>query len=150
MALVQCKDCNNSFSDDAKRCPKCGAKKPKKPSKIWKYAVIAFFGSAFIEAAFAPKDPKVIAQHEQQSQLDDMRLHVAVVCKLAVKNTLNDPNSADFEEMTSPITDMQNGHYKMLLKFRARNGFNALRSAVADCRVDHRGDSWTVVSVKQI
>ena len=28
MALISCKDCKKEFSNDAKRCPHCGAKKP--------------------------------------------------------------------------------------------------------------------------
>ena len=150
MALVACKDCAKEFSTDSKKCPNCGAKKPKAPSNFWKYAIIIFFGLAFIQSLSAPKDPKVIAENEKQASIADMRVHVAVVCKIAVKKTLNDPDSAEFEEFTSPITDLHNDQYKMLLKFRARNGFNALRAAVADCRVKHADNRWSVVSVKQL
>ena len=48
MALVTCKDCNKEFSNDAKRCPNCGAKKLKlkNPKKkkwfIWIGAFVMF------------------------------------------------------------------------------------------------------------
>jgi hypothetical protein len=34
MALIVCKDCAKEFSADARRCPHCGAKKPRPKSQI--------------------------------------------------------------------------------------------------------------------
>lgn len=34
MALVNCKECGSQVSTDAKACPKCGAKPPKRTSKL--------------------------------------------------------------------------------------------------------------------
>lgn len=43
MALISCKDCPKDFSTDSKRCPHCGAKKPKPHGRLKKLFVIIFF-----------------------------------------------------------------------------------------------------------
>lgn len=39
MALISCKDCKKEFSTDAKKCPHCGANKPRKIKSIWWFAL---------------------------------------------------------------------------------------------------------------
>jgi hypothetical protein len=42
MALIICVDCKKEFSTDAKLCPHCGAKKPKKPNNFIRWLIIIF------------------------------------------------------------------------------------------------------------
>lgn len=42
MALVKCKECGNQVSTDAKACPSCGAKPPKKTSMLT-WIIAGFF-----------------------------------------------------------------------------------------------------------
>jgi len=41
MALITCKDCNKEFSTDARRCPHCGAKPPRKIGIVSSLVLIA-------------------------------------------------------------------------------------------------------------
>ena len=51
MALISCKECGNQVSTEAKVCPKCGAKVPKKTGIITK-ALIFFFLVGLIGVIF--------------------------------------------------------------------------------------------------
>lgn len=46
MALMPCKECGSEVSTDAKACPKCGSKVPKKKFWLWVPLglIVAFFG----------------------------------------------------------------------------------------------------------
>lgn len=44
MALITCKDCKKEFSTDAKRCPHCGAYKPKSYSITKAFLILLFIG----------------------------------------------------------------------------------------------------------
>lgn len=43
MALVKCKECGNQVSTEAKACPTCGAKPPRKTG-LWTWVIAIFFG----------------------------------------------------------------------------------------------------------
>ena len=49
MALITCKECKNTVSDTAEKCPSCGAKVPKKTSMLT-WAVVILLGLMFMGA----------------------------------------------------------------------------------------------------
>jgi hypothetical protein len=64
MALIVCKDCSKEFSTDAKRCPNCGARKPKKKSYLkWLiYLVLIYFIGlvVFLQNYAEPKNASMV------------------------------------------------------------------------------------------
>jgi ribosomal protein L40E len=57
MALIVCKDCGKEFSTDAKRCPHCGAKKPRPKSRLGLLLLIIFLGLVAIGTLNHNKSP---------------------------------------------------------------------------------------------
>jgi ribosomal protein L40E len=59
MALIVCKDCGRDFSPDARRCPHCGAKKPRGKSGLGVPLLlllgIGIIGGAFTDNKSPPK-----------------------------------------------------------------------------------------------
>lgn len=73
------------------------------------------------------------------------------VCREFVKERLNDPKSAEFDQTSSFPTSVENNTYTVLVSGRARNGFNALRRVTFECEVLYmEKDGWIPVSIKQM
>ena len=71
-------------------------------------------------------------------------------CEMFVKKTLHDPDSAEFESFHSFPADGSDGLYHVQVHLRAKNGFNALRQTVVDCKVVKKGSDWIAVHLKEI
>ncbi len=74
------------------------------------------------------------------------------VCQEFVVKTLDDPRSAEFEDFrTFPAAEEKGDTFHVQVKLRARNGFNALRRVVIDCRTkrDMQGN-WIALRLKEL
>lgn len=107
MALVKCKECGEKISTNAKTCPSCGAKAPKKTSFVtWGVLFIillAVYGGWQNESNMSPEEKSISALkqniiEQNKDQMKKERLWV-VKGKDAVKARLKDPQSAEFKDV---------------------------------------------------
>lgn len=132
MALITCKDCKKEFSTDARRCPNCGARPPKK----------LLSGGRFVFWTFAILFGLSILGHGNQPQPE---FNAKLSCKYYVKKQLHDPSSAEFDDPNSyPLTIDKQGYYLVKVSVRARNAFNALRHTVFLCKTNKHGDYYEI------
>lgn len=117
MALVKCKECKAEISDQAKSCPQCGAKAPRKMSTGVKVVLglvaIGVIGAAMSDRP-APKE-KTAAEREA-----DAKVTAAAVGAAHIKRAMKDPESFSLE---SAIL-MENG--ATCYEYRAKNSFSAV------------------------
>lgn len=149
MALVTCTECKKEISDQADKCPACGANnKRKKTSKVvWFFGAIFGFvvlSTVFNSANKAPtptpaavtRTPEEIAASNQKQQRFD-RVSVAL---LAIKNNLKDPSSVQWNKVYSDDTaDV------ICIEYRAKNSFGALnfeRVAIAKGKIYQEASAW--------
>lgn len=94
MALKPCKECGNQISDTAKNCPQCGAKQPKRTSKL--ALILAGLVLASILTAILGKDNKdghvVVEPSPEQKILASKASTMRVISE-----GLKDPDSAKFD-----------------------------------------------------
>lgn len=149
MALLNCKECNNQVSTQAKRCPHCGAKAPKKKMSMWIVIPTLVFWSVIIYACSQASENMTPAEKTERA----MR-HAAYQCGYSIKETLNDPRSADFDYDNANIKpEIKNNQAAWVIRLpvRAKNAFNATIYTVYQCRVRSNGDdNWETLSIKRI
>lgn len=117
MALVNCKECKAEISDQAKVCPRCGAKAPRKMSTGMKVA-IGLIGIAVIGAAMSPKQPE--REKTAAEIANDAKVTAAAVAAAHIKKSMKDPASFSLE---SAIL-MESG--ATCYEYRAKNSFAAI------------------------
>ena len=155
MALGKCRECGAKVSSEAPACPRCGIGQPvvvspatKKRIHAWHIAA-AIFALPFIAAAIGttvtstsrPENPAVAAKMDAEKAAAEhtsaLRGRLAVRCIAAIKRSLQDPDSADFDAAYGGQIGYRVGRdgAKLLqFEFRAKNGFNAVRTATATCK----------------
>jgi hypothetical protein len=159
MALIKCKECGKEVSSNAKTCPNCGNKMPKKTSiATWIIGGVFLFVVVTCtlnvekakdagEARIAAMTPEQRAA-EEKTKKDLSDLHDAqLTCEGEVKKTLHDPDSAQFDDFRGyavlPHTAPPD-HYIVLVTVRAKNGFGALRHIAIRCDLSRKnGSPWT-------
>lgn len=127
MALIQCRECKQQISTEAKHCPQCGASAPTNWSGIL-IAVFVGLPIAYLlsiagngsnqSSRSVPTPPPVKTEAEIQA---DNRLRVAFVNVAALRSSLRDPDSLAIDQYgisedggTSCVT------------YRAKNGFGGM------------------------
>jgi hypothetical protein len=121
-------------------------------SRMVKYHTVLRLGSG--ESADA--DAKALELQKQAKQQattkQDEKIPVAqVMCKQFVKEHLNDPDSAEFDDAASFPAKFSNEIYIVDVHVRARNGFNALRAVIFECdTMPWSADKWTLLKIKQL
>jgi hypothetical protein len=158
MALVKCRECGKEIGSEAKICPGCGTVPKRTSGCAMAFLVLvvlgvvgAIFGShdsARKETAPAtPLTPEQIAEAQVKKEVSD--LHTAqLICEDAVKKTLHDPDSAQFDNFLQyavlPGTKLPN-RYLILVTVRAKNGFGGLRHVAVTCTLTRKNpaDGWT-------
>ena len=140
MAMIKCKECGKEISDQAAACPHCGAK-PYKSSGC----LAVFVTGTVLIAIFSliPGTPKSPAPFDAEAT-------VRGLCMMHIKGSLNDPNSAEFEHSSSTIASKNGDIWTVQRPVRAKNAFNATRSALFECKYRQAGEVMTLISVKQI
>lgn len=70
-------------------------------------------------------------------------------CMLFAKQVLHDPGSAQFES-AAYAKKSKKGVWTVQRHLRARNGYNALRSMVIECKMQLIEDQWKLIDIKQV
>lgn len=165
MALTKCAECGNEVSTQAKACPKCGAK--NKPKRSYRRVAILLGIGAFVvavvsnlathetqkaEAArLASLTPAEIAAEQAKKELDGELFSAQNTCKRLVERNLHDPKTAEFEDpWTYWAEKNESGIYHVQVKVKAKNGFNATRKYIMDCKIRHVEGSWKLVELKEL
>lgn len=157
MALVQCKDCNQQFSTDAKRCPACGAKKPKTPKVPWKerkalkVIVSIFLLSAVMNAIQGPP-PKPTPEQAKLNKQNEALNTAKYYCREMISKALHDPESVVYEEKYAPadyggvvkIKGSKNLKFEVQTVLRARNKFGAYTRNVVECEYLYTPEGKTI------
>lgn len=165
MALTKCAECGNEVSTQAKTCPKCGAKvKTRKTSgRLWVLVAALVIVSVAVGnlatkeatdneasrlAALSPEQRTAeLAKKKEESDLSSARY----ACRKFVEKTLHDPASAKFDEPSTYWAEKRKKNiYSVQVKLSAKNGFNATRKSVMDCKLKSIGESWALVALKEI
>lgn len=119
MAMTVCKECGSSISDKAATCPQCGAKVPKKTSKLALtlagLVLIAVLYSVFDSTTSSAPAPMTAAELENEREFQQV---VGVL--RALKSSLHNPSSF---ELVSAIK-MNSG--ALCVQYRGTNAFNAV------------------------
>lgn len=133
MALKKCDECGKEVSDGAGKCPHCGAKISKPVGIIgWIVAIVllaymvqcttrtekAKEQAAAVESA---KSPEQKAAEAKQKAEEDLRFQKTVVAATAVKQSLRDPASLQWESI-----DANEDASVICLSYRAKNGFGGM------------------------
>ena len=144
MALIKCGECGGELSDKAAACPKCGAKPPRKTSRVtwlvggifaiavaqWVWSSARGPGNAAqnVPAAGAPisdEERAALQRAAQDKAAADARRGLIAQAAKVLRNGMHDPASFEIQEVL--MMGDQAGCYT----YRAKNGFGALRSAQA-------------------
>jgi len=76
--------------------------------------------------------------------------YARTACKEFVRETLHDAASASFEPTSGySWKKSKDGTYLVQVTLRARNGFNAVRHIVVDCRTKQERLIWLPLSLKE-
>ncbi len=79
------------------------------------------------------------------------RTSARYACEVFVKRSLDDPDSAQFDDAnTFPVREIKPHMYRVQVGLRARNGFNALRYARMNCYTSPAGGRWVALPIQQI
>lgn len=137
MALKPCKECGNEVSSDAKSCPKCGAKTPKKAT-LFTWLVVAGLAVWSYQSATSPekanaspvasvmpltKEAKTAKDLAETKELADQKARFTLASDFteAVTRRMRDPGSFVVESLltnhTGTIACMQ---------YRSKNGFGGM------------------------
>lgn len=92
MALKPCKECGASISEKAESCPMCGAKQPKRTSKLLMVFAIVLLGYIFWNILRDDSTTTPIEPTQEQKALAAKASTMRVVSEV-----LKDPDSAKFE-----------------------------------------------------
>lgn len=162
MALIKCKECGQQMSSGAKACPHCGKRRTSRAAKGCLWIVIVFgvavgFGiyktgqqhdaADARRAAMTPQQVADEAAAEFDAKLPDAS---KALCLKALKQSLNDPDSAKFDAGNWSVSTEGNYHYTVLATFRAKNQMGAYVLTDWRCRVVAEGTKVQLLSLQQI
>lgn len=124
MPLKPCKECGNEVSTEAKSCPKCGAKLPKKTS-AFTWIVIALFSVFIFQKISTSDEPTAKLEPVAKTDLElkeeaarELRFQKTLSIVTTAKTSMRNPESVQWETIASN-TDAS----VVCLKYRGKNGF---------------------------
>lgn len=163
MALIKCHECGKDVSTEAKACPSCGAKVvlPKKKSRMGRlflYALVGVILVGVIQAVVQEENPpKPLTPEESANQKKNEKLAVlAKQCTRAIEASLKFPEGAKIPNPYSAFErdkfymGESKGRYEVQVTFEARNGFNAMKRSVVECKWKKVGDDFRSLGMKTI
>ena len=142
MAIIKCRECGKDVSSDAKTCPHCGKSQASGlGGNVILIAILIVVTIIFIGNISGPTTPKVNDPHS------DARW----ACDIALKQQLNDPDSAQYGSVDSWYTaTKKDGTILVQPDIRAKNAFGAYIKATWECVTKAEGGNIRVVSLRQI
>lgn len=160
MAMMTCKECGNSLSDQAKTCPHCGAPAKAKAAEATTKKPGGCLSSIkwflFIGGAFAIVIAVSVATHVDDRQptrlAAQMNENAAGACILLTEKSLNDPGSADFPlAREARVTKTTDGTWHVAFEGRAKNGFGALMMKTFHCTMsfNDKTQQWAALSLSE-
>jgi DNA-directed RNA polymerase subunit RPC12/RpoP len=150
MALVKCKECGQEVSTSAGTCPHCGKKRTTTRTKVIAAGIVLLATLGIIGNALDEGSRKPVAMPAAEKKAKT-KLDAQIMCKLFVERFLHDPDSAEFESVTTfPVVE-DGDEYVVTVRLRARNGFNALRAGSFVCRTKSaEGDKWNLLGLQEV
>lgn len=156
MTLIKCKECGKEYSTDAKACPNCGKRRTTRTT----YAVLGLVAIGVIYNAQrdnaettrqAVLTPEARAAEVTAQAKAGILYSARSACKYALKESLNDPDSAQLTRTESwYIEERKDGSVRVQPQGRAKNAFGAYVYGVWDCVAKPVNGEARVVSLKQI
>ena len=149
MAMINCGECGAPVSMEAKMCPGCGASRKvfRRPAGArrtvsWpkKIAIgfAALVGLGMVAQTVAgPSEPQAETPEQKQSK---HRGYVAYLSAKALKESLRNPDSLDFDEILA-----NDDGSVICMTYRAQNGFGGLnleRVVIKDGKPSQTRASW--------
>lgn len=156
MTLLNCKECTKQVSTQAKRCPNCGARAPRKPvPRMVIIITIILWGLMLYACHDTSKEPITSEDKAKQSveNIQSAMRYAAYQCGYSVKKILNDPESAQINyDNVSTTPKIKNGAawWAVLLPVRAKNPYSAMIYAVYECHVQKIDNDWKTLSVDRV
>lgn len=149
MALEKCKECGGQVSTEAKACPHCGAKPPKRASRagvLFIVLVIIFIvGVKFGTPDAPPVSPVSEAAAKITSQQDEAKWQ----CRRFVERDLKAPSTASFQDARDfTVWGTDSGPYGVKGYVDAQNSFGAKLRIDFTCTLEKKGDDWRLVELK--
>lgn len=145
MVLVVCKDCKKEISTDAKKCPHCGAKAPSGAPGCLAICLWLFVG--------LPLGLTLLAlgiANAPSAKPKDPADYVLSTCREFIRDSLHDASSAEFDRVYPDAVPLPDNQFRVVLPLRAKNGFGAIRHFAVECVVEHSGDSFRLVKLREI
>jgi len=107
--------------------------------------LVALFGAACIMLVMCSAEPPPTTAAK-----DDGAAAARAACREFVERAAHDPSSVDFGDYWYwPTAQSAGGVWTVQMKFRAKNGFGAIRLSSKSCVVrDGGADRWALVSLR--
>ena len=144
MAMIKCHECGKEISDEADKCPHCGAP-PKKGVSAGSIVILVLLGILAVTfVVTTSKPPKTAASVDKFSAARG-------ACLIVLKQSLNDPDSAKFGLTSEWYTQEQkDGTILVQPTGRAKNAYGAYIQGMWNCVAQPEGENIRVLSLKQI
>lgn len=153
MALVKCKECGGQVSTEAKACPSCGAKPPKRTS-TFTWIIAAIFAVVIFQSISKSGDgsnqpTSQTASHSASSTSitqppadpqKELRFQKTVIAAATLKKAMRDPDSLVWESIYT-----NDDASVICLEYRAKNGFGGMNrefAAIAKGKFSKEASVW--------
>ena len=162
MALKPCRECKAEISTKAKTCPHCGKDKPHDSPMQNAMAGIVLFGLVGVGIAWcnaeSDEDRSIRLAQEAIEKAENKRKgfhclsawdgsHTAL--KDEVASRMRDPGS--FEHVSTKITPVSSkGTHRLIMQFRAANGFGGMNNLSALAEIQNAGCGFTILNVNDL
>lgn len=126
MALKECHECKGQVSGEAKTCPHCGAKQKK---SVGIFGILVAIGFIAVLVNVAGNEQRHVAKTPEERAAEaaaDHRVRQAVRIGTALKSSLRDPGSLEFESIRT-----NDDATLVCLQYRAKNGFGGTNKEIA-------------------
>ncbi len=144
MVIINCHECKKEISDEADKCPHCGAK-PKKGMGLISSILMGTLG-LFVVLWIVGK-----SSEGNRSQPTDRLSAARGACLIVLKQSLNDPDSAKFGLTSEWYTaEQSDGTIVVQPTGRAKNAFGAYIQGTWNCVVRPEGENIRVLGLNQI
>jgi hypothetical protein len=155
-----CPNCRAQIESSASACPGCGRRRRLFPWR-WILALTLVSLVVFVQIQSEKKErteseriehlsPEQRAAAGELKERNDRLDQARLACEELVKKSLNDPDSARFQDYrTYYAEEIAPAQFRVDVQLSAKNGFNATRATLVECRVLRSGAKWSALALKQ-
>lgn len=124
MTLIKCKECGGEVSDEAKICPKCGARVPKAVGLLgWIFVI--FVAVVVYQCTTRSNNPGSTTSSTSTTSKPDWAATAAVTLAKRIKDSAKNPESIEWSSVIYIQQGASEGEGIYCIEFRGRNSFNA-------------------------